>query len=312
MRSVEEQIIQTICRAFNDDQRSGIRVGIGDDTAVYKAPDSEDLLLTTDQLIEGTHFVKDIHPAYALGYKTVSRAVSDIAAMGGKPLCFLLSLSLPNWSQGAWLGRYVRGISRVAEKISTPLVGGDVAYGERFSAVATIIGSVPPSMALTRSGAHPGDLIYVSGRLGGSALGLKLLNSGCSPRISAARRHLYPEPRLALGRFLRTKIRASAVIDLSDGLSIDITKLANASSVAADIDLHSIPRFRGASVDEMIFGGEEYELLFTVRPEVRVPTILQGLTLTKIGRIKKGSKITLKSNDGQYVMRPHGFEHFQA
>lgn len=311
MQSVERKIIDTIRRIAGGDHQIGLRLGIGDDTAVYEPPPGEDLLLTTDQVVEGTHFRRSIHPAHALGYKTVARAVSDIGAMGGESHCVLLALSLPVWAQGDWLGRYLRGLSLAAERFDAPLVGGDVARGERFSASLTVVGSVPPATALTRSGAKPGDLLYVSGHLGGSVLGLEVLSKGGSARTVAARRHLYPEPRLELGRFLRRQVGASAAIDLSDGLSVDAAKLAMASSVAAEIESLRIPRFRGASINRAIFGGEEYELLFAVRPKTKVPAVFEHLALTRIGRITTGSGITLKTEEGVHVLKAAGFQHFQ-
>ena len=313
MESIESQLIETIRRLAGGGEPSGLRLGIGDDAAVYEPPRGEDLLLTTDQVVEETHFQRSRHPAHALGYKTVARAVSDVAAMGGTPRCALLSLSLPKWARGGWLGRYLRGLAAAAERFEAPLVGGDVARGEHFNAALTVVGSAPRAKALTRGGAKPGDALYVSGRLGGSALGLaNLMEGASSTRSLAVRRHLYPEPRLELGRFLRRRVGASAAIDLSDGLSADAAKLAAASSVALEIEASRVPRYRAASIDQAIHGGEEYELMFTARPGRGVPPEFEGLLLTRIGTVHSGSGVSLRTSNGVRVLRPGGFRHFES
>ena len=313
MESIESQLIETVRRVAGGGELAGLRLGIGDDAAVYKPPRGEDLLLTTDQVVEETHFQRSRHPAHALGYKTVARAVSDVAAMGGTPRCVLLSLSLPKWARGRWLGHYLRGLAAAAEKFEAPLVGGDVARGERFSAVLTVVGSAPRAKALTREGAKPGDILYVSGRLGGSALGLANVREGRgSTRSLVARRHLYPEPRLDLGRFLRGRIGVTAAIDLSDGLSADAAKLAKASSVAVEIEASRVPRYRTASIEQALESGEEYELLFTARPGRRVPPEFEGLALTRIGVVGSGSGVRLQAETGSRLLRPGGFRHFDS
>ncbi len=312
MELIESQLIETIRRVAGGGESAGLRLGIGDDTAVYAPPRGEDLLLTTDQVVEDTHFRRSRHPAYALGYKTVARAVSDIAAMGGTPRCVLLSLSLPQWVRGRWLGDYLRGLAASVEKFEAPLVGGDVARSKLFNAALTVIGSAPRNKALTRGGAKAGDRLYVSGRLGGSALGLvKLMEGGGSIRSRAVRRHLYPEPRLELGRFLGRQVGASAAIDLSDGLSADAAKLATASSVALEVEASRVPRYRAASIDQALHGGEEYELLFTARPGRGILSAFEGLPLTRIGTVQAGSGVGLRTNGVTGPLQPEGFQHFQ-
>ena len=312
MESIESQLIETIRRVAGGGEPKGLRLGIGDDAAVYEPPRGEDLLLTTDQVVEETHFRRNRHPAHALGYKTVARAVSDVAAMGGTPRCVLLSLSLPKWARGRWLGHYLRGLAAAVEKFEAPLVGGDVARGESFNAVLTVVGSAPRAKALTREGAKPGDTLYVSGRLGGSALGLAHLMEGRgSTRSLIARRHLYPEPRLDLGRFLRHQVGVSAAIDLSDGLSADAAKLAAASSVAFEIEASRVPRYRAASIEQALDSGEEYELLFTARADRPVPPESEGLPLTRIGTVRSGSGVRLQTANGSRLLRPGGFRHFE-
>ena len=191
-------------------------------------------------------------------------------------------------------------------------MGGDIARGERFNAVLTVVGSAPRSEALTRGGAKPGDTLYVSGRLGGSALGLaKLMAGRSSARSLSVRRHLYPEPRLNLGRFLRRQVGAAAAIDLSDGLSADAAKLAAASSVAFEIKASQIPCYRAASIEQAVDSGEEYELLFATRPDRDVPPEFEGLPLTRIGTVRSGSGVRLRTSNTTHPLRPGGFRHFE-
>jgi thiamine-monophosphate kinase len=313
MPTVEESIIDQIREASRAVKRSHVLIGIGDDTAVLRLPKTAgDLLLTTDQVIENTHFIKETHPARALGHKTLARGLSDIAAMGGVPLGFLLSLCLPEWARGSWLKHYINGMFRLSGQHSVPCLGGDVARGGHFSADVTVVGSVRRGTALTRSGARPGDLLFVSGSLGGSARGLAGLLKGRSTRGAAAQRHLCPEPRLALGVFLRRRLKATAAIDLSDGLSMDLARLSRASGVGAQLHSSAVPVFSGASLEQALHGGEEYELLFTVRPERRVPASFQGVRLTCIGRMRKHRGVVMKTERGVESLEPVGFQHFDS
>jgi thiamine-monophosphate kinase len=310
--SVEETIIEQIRRAARGVPARGIRLGIGDDTAVLRTPPAgRELLATTDQVIENTHFVRARHPPGALGHKTLARGLSDIAAMGGEPLCFLLSLCVPEWARDGWLKQYVQGLFQLSRRNSVPCAGGDVARGERFSADVTVLGSVARGRALTRDGARPGDLLYVSGSLGGSALGLLRLMAGSDGRGAAVRRHLFPEPRLAVGRLLAGKLKATAAMDLSDGLSMDLTRLARGSGVGAEIDAARVPVFPGASLEQALHGGEDYELLFAVRPGTRVPASVGGVRLVWIGRVRKRKGVVLRSRNGVERLEPRGFQHFQ-
>jgi len=280
----------------------GLIVGIGDDCAVYRCAGSkEDLLLTTDWLIESVHFLRDTHPASAVGWKALARGLSDIAAMGGRPRVCLLSLALGSWTSEAWLESFFRGFRRLARAAGVVLAGGDLARAERLACDIVVVGTAPRGQALLRSGARPGDEIYVSGRLGGSALGLTTRQG------SAWKRHLRPEPRLALGSYLR-RLGATAAMDVSDGLSLDLYRLCMASRVAAELE-DTIPVFRGASLDQALHGGEDYELLFTAPEGTRVPKRYRGVELTRIGRIVRGraGRILLAGER----LRPLGWDHFR-
>jgi len=313
MPPTELEIIRKIEKLAGRIRRSWVQLGIGDDAAVVQAPAGHQILLTTDQVIEKTHFTKETHPPRALGHKILARGLSDIAAMGGQPLCCLLSLQMPGWATGAWLSAFLSGLLRLSKNSDAPLVGGDVARGRLLAAVITVVGSAPADEILTRGGARPGDIVYVSGRLGGSAAGLeKLLRRGTGnpvPRDRAVRRHLWPEPRLSLGRQLR-KLGATAAMDLSDGLAMDLARLTKASGAGAEIDAARIPLFPGASLKQALHGGEEYELLFTLPPGLPPPASFEKIPLTPIGLIRRKPGVELRSASGMQKLKPRGFQHF--
>ena len=312
MRSIEDTIIEEILKDAGKAPAASLRLGIGDDAAIFNPPAGRELLLTTDQVIEGTHFLPALHPAQALGHKCLARGLSDIAAMGGEPHCFLVSLCVPPWVTPGWRGRFFKGLFRLSRKVDIPLAGGDIARGGHFGADVTVVGSVRRGKALLRSRAKAGDTLYVSGRLGGSALGLERLRAGAKSSGAAARRHLYPEPRLALGLFLAGELGVRAAMDLSDGLSTDLSRFLRASRVGAKIRAGQVPRFRGASLDQAIHGGEDYELLFAAAPNRKVPETFDGLELTPIGVVRKGEAIVLESSDGEHPLQRIGFQHFES
>jgi thiamine-monophosphate kinase len=280
---------------------SPVILGIGDDCAIYRPRGSaDDLLFTSDMFIEGVHFRRETHKPAEAGRKALTRSLSDIAAMGGAPGFCLVALCVPGWAASAWVDRFFDGILHLAASTGTVLAGGDLSHGETLACDVTVCGAVPRGTALVRSGARPGHEIYVSGALGGSALGLET-NKG-----RARKRHLCPEARLALGQFLREHLRATSAIDLSDGLSLDLRRLCLASEVAAEIV--APPRFPGASLEQALHGGEEYELLFTVRGGVKVPGSFEGLPLTRIGSIVRGNGGVVYL-DGK-PLEALGYDHF--
>lgn len=275
----------------------GIRLGIGDDCAIFRPPGArEDLLITTDLLIEDVHFRRDTHPPAAVGWRALARGLSDIAAMGGEPRFSLLSLALAPWTDRRWVETFYRGFLRLAKQSGAPLVGGDLAHAERVACDVVVCGAVPKGQALQRDGARPGHHIYVTGQLGASALGLR------TRRGAAWKRHLWPEPRLELGRLLRKQFRATAAMDLSDGLSLDLYRLCLESGVAAELD-GALPIFPGATLEDALHGGEDYELLFTVRPGTSPPG-------TRIGVIRKGrpGRILFAGQP----LQPLGYDHFRG
>jgi len=310
----EPALIERIRRLAGAPSGGRLALGIGDDCAIFRPRPGEELLFTTDMLIEGRHFLRATHTAPDVGWKALARGLSDIAAMGGAPRFCLLSLALPEWADVAWVEGFYRGLLRLARRERAPLAGGDLARtapsGPLFCDIV-VCGAAARGTALRRDTARAGDAIYVSGALGGSAMGLALaMNSSASagtPSGPAWRRHLRPTPRLALGRFLRTRLRATAAMDLSDGLSLDLHRLARASGLAAEIQ--APPRYPGASLDQSLHGGEDYELLFTARPDARVPARFGGLPLTRIGTMRKGRPGAVLFSGA--LLEPLGYDHFR-
>jgi thiamine-monophosphate kinase len=279
--SGEAELVRRLRGWANAVPASGLVLGIGDDCAIYRPKGSrEDLLLTTDLLIEDVHFRRNTHSAADLGWKCLARGLSDIAAMGGEPRFCLVSLAVPAWAHAGWVAGFYRGLLRLANREKTELAGGDLARSEKAACDIVVGGSAPHGRALRRDGARAGDAIYVSGALGGSAMGF-VKGFG-----KAWKRHLRPEPRLAAGRFVRQRLRATAAMDLSDGLSLDLARLCEASGLRAEIA--PPPRYPGATLEQALHGGEDYELLFTVPPRVKVPMEFEGLPLTRIGTMRRG------------------------
>lgn len=315
---------------------SGIIAGIGDDCAVLRLAPGQDSLVTTDFSLEGIHFRRDWHPPESVGHRCLARGLSDIAAMGGEPVAAFLSLALPRDLPQAWADRFTQGLLSLAKKHRVTLAGGDTAESPNgVLADIVVVGSVPKGKAILRSGAHPGDRIYVSGALGGSAAAVLQFQSlshysegGDSdfPKSSRKRpnpltypRHFYPEPRLKLGRILREKGLATAMIDISDGLSTDLAHVCEESKVGAEISAELIPRApvgrpaREVGIDLALHGGEDYELLFTAHASKRVPPQIAGVALTHIGVITRSRvpAIFLRNADGVSQLDSRGWEHFR-
>jgi thiamine-monophosphate kinase len=302
----ERKLIERIRRKLGPRRSSQLILGIGDDCAIFRPPGArEDLLFTTDLLIEKVHFRRHTHRAEDAGWKALARGLSDIAAMGGEPRFCLLSLALPEWADMAWVNAFYRGLLLLARRTGVTLAGGDLARSALVACDIVVCGSAPRGKALRRDGARAGHGVYVSGQLGGSALALSQPPGALT--AVAWRRHLRPEPRLALGRFLRDRLKASAAMDLSDGLSIDLARLCEASRVSAAIV--PPPCFPGASLEQALHGGEDYELLFTVAPNTEVPAAFQGVPLTRIGSIRSGVAGRVFLNGAP--LEPLGYDHFR-
>jgi thiamine-monophosphate kinase len=201
---------------------TGLQVGIGDDGAVWRPRVGYETILTCDWFLEGTHFLRELHPPDSVGWKCLARAVSDVAAMGGTPKCFLLSLALPASHTGKWLNEFLGGLRRAATRLGCVLAGGDTSKRKDILINVTVIGEVRAGRSIVRSGARRGDFIYVSGHLGQAELGWRMLRGSkrlARPSDLVLQRHLYPVPRLALGLWLAENRLATAMMDLSDGVS---------------------------------------------------------------------------------------------
>jgi thiamine-monophosphate kinase len=291
----ERALVRRIGRWALPTAGTSLVLGIGDDCAIYRPRGSrEDLLFTTDMLIEDVHFRRGTHRAEDVGWKCLARGLSDIAAMGGEPRFCLLSLALAECADDRWVAGFYRGLLRLARREHTALAGGDLARAAKVTCDIVVCGSVPRGKALRRDGAHAGDAIYVSGALGGSALGLA---TGAG---KAWKRHARPEPRLALGRLLR-ELHATAAMDLSDGLSLDLQRMCEASGLRAEIAMP--PVYKGATREQALHGGEDYELLFTLPAKVKAPA-----GCTRIGVMRRGDGVML---DGA-PLEALGWDHFAA
>jgi thiamine-monophosphate kinase len=301
-------------------RRSNVITGIGDDCAVLRFASGDETLVTTDFSLEGIHFRRDWHPAESVGHRCLARGLSDIAAMGGEPVAAFLSLALPRDLPQAWVGEFVRGLVGLAEKYGVPLAGGDTAESpDGILADIIVIGSVPKGEAVLRSGARAGDRIFVSGELGGSAAAVAEMRAKPKKKLNPRdySRHFYSEPRIELGRALREKGLASAMIDLSDGLSTDLAHICEESGVGAEIESRAIPLARvgkparEVELEMALHGGEDYELLFTSPQGKRVPAQIDGVLLTQIGVINRGRRIFLMNENGVGVeLKARGWEHF--
>lgn len=311
-----------------------LRVGVGDDAAVVRPKSSNELLVTTDVLVEGIDFDLRFWPFDRLGEKALVANLSDIAGMGGRPIAFFVALSLPARARVRDAETLYRGLGRVARRYGVALGGGDVSAAPCWSIAITVIGETPRGSALTRSGARPGDLLCVTGTLGDSVAGLELLGrGGRGPRglsRSSVRwlidRHQRPTPRLGIGALLAQHRLATAAVDLSDGLAADVRRLCEASGVGAEIDLAALPISRALrayafaarrhATDYALGGGEDFELLVTVPPRHldRAKRLAVGkVPLTAIGRVtplKRGLKV-VDTTGRRRQLPDSGYQHFR-
>jgi thiamine-monophosphate kinase len=349
----ESDIIERISRGLADRGASkykveALRLGIGDDAAVLRGSflsrggrNADDLVLSCDAFLENIHFLANVHPPDAIGYKALARATSDLAAMGAVPRFFMLNLALPASRTGAWLDGLIKGMARGASEFSMELIGGDTSQNPTVVMNITVGGDVDDGHALTRSGARPGDGIYVSGTLGAAQLGLELVLRGLHRDARWKRLlepHLRPKIQLKLGQWLagerRRRSIASAATDTSDGLSTDLTHICQSSRVSARIFADRIPavkvpgplqRLGMDSLDLALHGGEDYQLVFTVSAAQasRMSKVYRGVPITRIGEIvlvkksgrrkgRGGSVIELVDAAGKSApLAPHGWDHFR-
>ena len=311
-----------------------VRIGIGDDCAVLQPKPGHEICVTTDFSLENVHFRREWHPPQSVGHRCLARGLSDLAAMGAEPLAVFLSLALPARLPAGWLDGFLDGFLALAKRHRVPLAGGDTAQSPGpILADIVAIGQVLKGHARLRSAAKAGDFLYVTGALGGAAAELNTLSR--HPRRFRAlthaepdRPHLYPEPRVSVG--LRLRDRIHACIDISDGLSTDLTHLCHASGLAARIDQAALPIHPLAAglpgkrtavlrsgFDLALHGGEDYELLFTAPPSARIPRTLAGVTIHRVGTMHQAVPnqplIAMKMWDGLSVaVQPAGWQHFAA
>jgi thiamine-monophosphate kinase len=331
MKESENSILQFIARAQARPataraRRSGLHVGIGDDAALWQPRAGYEAILTCDWFLEGTHFLEDRHPPRSVGWKCLARAVSDIAAMGGEPRCFLLSLALPKSRTEKWLASFLEGLRDASYALNCPMAGGDTTQREQVLINVTVIGECRRNRAILRSGARPGNAIFVTGRLGEAEYGLRLIRSGdkrLTMRDRRLRKHLYPEPRLEVGAFLARRRLATAMMDLSDGLSSDLPRLCAASRVGARIELERLPCVRIARRDSSkkfdalqiaLDGGDDYELLFTVAKKnvAQIPRAIGRAPLTQIGEITSQKEVVLIDENGlAHPLKNKGWDPFR-
>ncbi|HXM80911.1 MAG TPA: thiamine-phosphate kinase [Burkholderiales bacterium] len=290
--------------------------GVGDDCALLAVRDGLEMAVTTDMLVEGRHFLPGAD-ARALGHKSLAVNLSDLAAMGAAPRWATLALALPA-ADAAWLGAFSQGFFALAGRFGVDLVGGDTTRGRQLTISITAIGEVPAGSALLRSGARPGDDIWVSGELGGAALAL------VHPEIEAAAKRLHePEPRVALGERLRGL--AHAAIDVSDGLAGDLGHILERSQVGAVVHYEQVPRppaFKDIKdmqleKDCVLSGGDDYELLFTAAQSRRKDIETLGkelkLPLSRIGSIRAGAAmLEVLDSHGTPLQYRGGYDHFAA
>jgi thiamine-monophosphate kinase len=356
----ELALLQKIRLRFASTRTPEVRLGIGDDCAILRPSAGEEFAVTTDLSIAGRHFRLDWHPAESVGHRALARGLSDLATMGARPVAAFLSLALPQElvqkpkarsapqsasatrgaasRQGPWIDRFLDGFLSLAQAHQLPLAGGDLSESTLAVADVVLTGAVPQGEALLRSGARPGDLIYVTGSLGAAAVGLQQLTilaaalkrarprpkSSVPPNIpprfmELLMPHLYPTPRVVQGLWLARNAMATA----------DLAHLCAESGVAAELDAAALPFAPGATPAQALNGGEDYELLFTAPPAARMPCSIEGVPVTQIGRIvtrsggaagkgaarrgmgqSSASPIVLLTSKGAIPLTPQGWQHF--
>jgi thiamine-monophosphate kinase len=325
----ERALIQRIAARLT--APSWVIVGVGDDAAVVApVPGSFDVL-TTDALVDGVHFDRRFVPLDAVGHRALAVNLSDLAAMGAEPRAALLSLVLPDSIDVTDVDGIVDGVLAVAADHRVALVGGNITRTPGPLTVdVTAFGAVRPRRILTRGGARPGDEVYVTGMLGDAAAGLQMLRSNDpnvanDPNDSCVARYLRPEPRVRAGLLLGRNRAATSCMDVSDGLADGVRQIAEASGVGITLDAAALPVSPGAqawhlrhgtsAIDMALSGGDDYELVFTVKPSHRgrlrgVTRRLGTLPVTRIGVVTRGRELRMR--DGGTIRElPAGYEHFR-
>ena len=298
-------------------------LGVGDDCALLQTTPGTTLAVSTDMLVEGRHFLSTV-PADRLGHKALAVNLSDLAACGAQPVAFTLALALPRADE-AFLAAFARGLFALADREACELIGGDTTRGP-LTVCVTVLGELPAGTALLRTGARPGDDLYVSGTLGDARLALEAFRGNLTldaADFAQVRRAMeLPTPRIALG--IRLRGLATGAIDVSDGLTGDLGHLLRGSAAAAVVDVDALPRSAVLAAQPielqrecLLAGGDDYELVFTAPPSrrdaVAAAGASAGTTVTRIGRIEAGAGLRLVDRAGESVTSRFGsFDHFRA
>lgn len=311
----ERSLIEHIRQAAAASPNRAVKKGIGDDCAILQLKPGYELLVTTDLCLEDVHFRSAWHPATVVGHRCLVRGLSDIAAMGGEPLACFLSLGLPEDLPQTWVNGFLRGLLALARRFNVQLAGGDVSSASRITADIVVTGQVPSGKAVLRSGARPEDRVYVTGSLGTSAATLKQLFTWKGVKPTKASLDFYPIPRVEVGSWLQKHSLATAMIDLSDGLSVDLAHICGESGVTAVVTANKLPIGKTADLGLALHGGEDYELLFTARSHAKVPAQIAGIKITEIGEIRNrrdySSAIQILGDNGKVRPLPQrGWQHF--
>jgi len=321
----ERELIKGIRRDFSGSEVPDLRLGIGDDAAVFSSS-RDDWVITKDLLVEDFHFLFPSHPADLLGRKSLNINLSDLAAMGARPRFALLGLGMPDGTSPDWVRDFFEGLRSAAFEFGVALIGGDLTGADKITISVTALGAAPASGVIPRSGARPGDTVYVSGTLGDSAGGLALARRGIllgsgEREDYLLRAFLDPNPRVELGKRIGALGGAGAMIDVSDGLSTDLGHICEESGVGAEIEAARIPlseALRELSPDpqrDALHGGEDYELILTIpsRNEEAIQDLSNEFALTRIGRITEDRKMILVHPDGtRSPLRKAGWQHFKG
>lgn len=348
LRSLSEGALIAAIRARARGGSHELRLGIGDDCAIVRPAKGEEIVVTTDFSLQGVHFRRDWHTPESVGHRCLARGLSDIAAMGARPVAAFLSMAVPRELLVArrgrsWVDRFFDGWMALVNRYDVPLAGGDTARApdrdarrEKSAGLAcfdiVLLGAVRRGRALLRSGARAGDSIYVTGALGGAAA--ELLAVERNPRRFAGMTkaveghpHLYPEPRLDVAKKLAAVKGIHSAIDVSDGLSTDLAHICEESGLAAELDAAAIPvhglaveaeraGWVSSAMDLALTGGDDYELLFTASGEAKVPRRIAGVEVRRIGRMvsrrARRARVSLRDEDGRVTaVEARGWEHFR-
>jgi thiamine-monophosphate kinase len=312
----EEGLLAAIRRVFSG-ARPEVRIGPGDDAAVA-ARGAGDLVLTTDALVEGVHFRLDTTTPRDLGYKAIAVNLSDVAAMAGSPRYALCALTLSDAVDAAWVVELAGGMRECSDEFAVSLVGGNLVRGRDISIAVTVTGEVAPGRAVRRDGARPGHRLVVTGSLGGAAAGLRLASqrSWTDEERDALRRQVRPTPRVGEAAVLASH-GATSMIDVSDGLALDLSRVCAASGVGARLELARLPVHPAATREEALGGGEDYELIATLSsPEAVGSARAQlaeafGVPLAEIGGIIGEGLVAVGDDGDEGPLEPRGWEHFR-